>query len=68
MKCRIRPMGEFGKPWKSILAGCEWCKYNIECFLIAGRNFPQEMRDQEELERDAMVGYGKIEGYIKQGK
>lgn len=57
--CRIEPLGKYGQPWKTILAGCEWCEFAVECFLMVGRNFPAEMRAQEELERDYMHAKGK---------
>lgn len=28
--CAISPLGGYGKPWKGILLGCEWCKDNVE--------------------------------------
>lgn len=63
-RCRIKPMGDYGAPYKQILAYCEFCEYNVECFLIAGRNFPKEMKIQQDMEEEIIAGYAKIDGYV----
>lgn len=45
--CLIEPMGEYGKPYTWILSGCEWCEFSEECFLIAERDYKEELLARE---------------------
>lgn len=43
-KCELDAFGNFGNPPRSIMGGCEWCKNNVECFLLAGRDYENELK------------------------
>ena len=47
-KCELDAFGTFGNPPRSIMGGCEWCKNNVECFLLVGRDYEAELKAREE--------------------
>lgn len=52
-KCRIpKAIGKHGVPPPWVLSGCMQCKFAVECFLIAGRDYEGEVQAWEEVAKE----------------